>query len=63
MSATPGGKDESRVPAAKRINAEVEVGERVQMLTATTTITLYSYIAQVSCSVLSCLRACTPHCG
>ena len=59
MDATPGGRDESRVPAAKRRNAQVEVAERVQLLTATTTSTLYAYIAQVCSSVrlLGCMHA------
>jgi dynein heavy chain len=44
---TPGGKDESRVPLSKKLNAEVELGERVQLLIQTVTSTLYIYISQV----------------
>ena len=47
MDVTPGGKDESLVPAGKRLGAEVEVAERVQLLIATLTIVVYNYVAQV----------------
>ena len=47
MDVTPGGRDESLVPAGKRLGAEVEVAERVQLLIATLTITVYNYVAQV----------------
>ena len=47
MVETPGGRDESKVPAANRMNAEVEVAERVQLLISTVTATLFGYISQV----------------
>jgi hypothetical protein len=47
MEQTPGGSDESKVPAAKRLNCEVDVGERVRLLISTITSTLFSYISQV----------------
>lgn len=47
MDIAPGGKDESQVPIAKRLNAEVDLGERVQLLISTITLTMYNYISQV----------------
>lgn len=47
MDTTPGGKDESQVPIAMRLNAEVDLGERVQLLISNITFTIYKYISQV----------------
>ena len=46
MDLTPGSKDESKVPEALRLNQEVEVEQRVQLLIGTTTLTVFNYIAQ-----------------
>ena len=53
MDVTPGGRDESAVPAAQRLGAEVEVAERVQLLIATLTLVVYNYVAQVGPACLS----------
>lgn len=45
---TPGGKDESAVPEAKRLGEEVEVSKRIELLIETTTFVVFSYIAQVT---------------
>ena len=41
---TPGGPDESRVPAEKRLGAPAEVEKRVEMLTDTSTQMIFSYV-------------------
>ena len=48
MDFTPGGTDESMVPISRKLNAEVDLGERVQLLMNTVTSTLYNYISQVT---------------
>ena len=47
MDATPGGKDESKVPSLLRRGQEVDVGERVLLLMSTITITIFNFISQV----------------
>lgn len=48
MDATPGGKDESKVPTALRRGQEIDGGDRVLLLTSTITITIFDFISQVS---------------
>ncbi len=47
MDATPGGKDESKVPASLRRGQEIDVGDRVLLLMGTITLTLFTFISQV----------------
>ena len=47
MDLTPGSKDESLVPEAKRLGEEVELEKRVELLIETTAYTVFSYVAQV----------------
>ena len=48
MDATPGGKDESKVPIALRRGQEMDVGDRVLLLMSTISITIFNFISQVS---------------
>ena len=52
MDETPGGKDESKVPTAKRLNAEVDLTNRVQLLISTVTLTLFAYVSQVAIALM-----------
>ena len=47
MDVTPGGTDESLVPAAQRLGQAVNVAKRVELLVETTCFTVFSYVAQV----------------
>ena len=53
MDATPGGKDENKVPASLRRGQEVDVGDRVLLLMGTITFTIFTFISQV-CSLIFC---------
>ncbi len=67
---TPGGTDESLVPAAQRLGQAVDIAKRVELLVETTCFTVFSYVAQARplhmatiCPHASCLgsastRAC-----
>ncbi|PNW78281.1 hypothetical protein CHLRE_09g403800v5 [Chlamydomonas reinhardtii] len=46
MDMTPGGKDESKVPLAERLNQEVDLDKRVELLVETTCFVLIGYVAQ-----------------
>lgn len=50
MDVTPGGSDESLVPAAQRLGQAVDIGKRVELLVETTCFTVFSYVAQVCIS-------------
>eukprot|EP00232_Nephroselmis_pyriformis_P019075 CAMPEP_0182900652 /NCGR_PEP_ID=MMETSP0034_2-20130328/28990_1 /TAXON_ID=156128 /ORGANISM="Nephroselmis pyriformis, Strain CCMP717" /LENGTH=4527 /DNA_ID=CAMNT_0025034901 /DNA_START=131 /DNA_END=13711 /DNA_ORIENTATION=+ len=45
MDITPGGPDESKVPADKRLGEEVDLKRRVDLLIETTSYTVYTYVA------------------
>jgi hypothetical protein len=47
MAVTPGGRDESLVPEGQRLGREAEIEERIGLLVASTTFTIFSYVAQV----------------
>lgn len=44
---TPGGLDESCVPAAQRLAQVVDLPKRVELLTKTTSAVIFAYISQV----------------
>lgn len=46
MDQTPGGRDESAVPEAQKLGEEVDLEKRVELLIATTTITVFRYVSQ-----------------
>ncbi len=48
MDVTPGGRDESMVPADLRWGKEMELPMRIKTLTQTTSIVIFRYIAQAS---------------
>lgn len=47
MDMTPGGKDESAVPVAERLEQEVDLEKRVELLVETTSYVMFNYVAQV----------------
>lgn len=47
MDMTPGGLDESSVPAAQQLGQVVELPKRVELLTKTTSAVIFAYISQV----------------
>jgi dynein heavy chain len=49
---TPGGKDESAVPAAERLGEEVDLERRVELLVETTCYVMFNYVAQVGARIL-----------
>jgi len=57
MNATPGGKDESRVPALLRRGQEADVGDRVLLLMSTVTITVFNFISQVMMYICWCISS------
>ncbi|CAD7696266.1 unnamed protein product [Ostreobium quekettii] len=46
MDQTPGSKDESMVPEAKRLGEEVDITKRVELLIESTSYTVFAYVAQ-----------------
>ncbi|KAF6251999.1 flagellar outer dynein arm heavy chain beta [Scenedesmus sp. NREL 46B-D3] len=46
MDMTPGGKDESAVPAADRLGEEVDLERRVELLVEATCYVMFNYVAQ-----------------
>eukprot|EP00201_Polytomella_parva_P017476 CAMPEP_0175071536 /NCGR_PEP_ID=MMETSP0052_2-20121109/19298_1 /TAXON_ID=51329 ORGANISM="Polytomella parva, Strain SAG 63-3" /NCGR_SAMPLE_ID=MMETSP0052_2 /ASSEMBLY_ACC=CAM_ASM_000194 /LENGTH=4543 /DNA_ID=CAMNT_0016338719 /DNA_START=12 /DNA_END=13643 /DNA_ORIENTATION=- len=46
MDVTPGGKDESMVPANEQLGQEVDLDKRVELLVETTCYTVFAYVAQ-----------------
>jgi hypothetical protein len=47
MDVTPGGRDESLVPADQRWGKEVELPKRISLLTQTASVVVFRYVAQV----------------
>lgn len=47
MDMTPGGLDETAVPAAERLGQPVELEKRVELLVETTSYIMFNYVAQV----------------
>jgi dynein heavy chain len=61
MDMTPGGKDESAVPAAERLGEPVDLETRVQLLVDTTCLVMFNYVAQVRLMRACCRMAVSVH--